>query len=152
MSEYENFVARQYNSDEAEYESRCPVCGDPADYCLGHGEIGDPAGYGILVAHDNGDHSSCNFMGCIESQELSGFVLHANGAFEIIDPVEYRKAFPHMVLYTCGFCHRSWDDNVTSTVTPVPAARCPFEYEHDVKIESVGTIRNGATEFHEYKA
>lgn len=37
----------------------CPVCGDVIDYCLGHGEIGDPRGWAILVKHDNGDHSDC---------------------------------------------------------------------------------------------
>lgn len=29
-------------------ESVCPACGDPIDYCQGHGEIGDPEGYAIL--------------------------------------------------------------------------------------------------------
>lgn len=26
----------------------CPACGEPIDYCQGHGEIGDPAGYALL--------------------------------------------------------------------------------------------------------
>lgn len=41
-------------------ESYCPVCGEQTDYCQGHGEIGDPTGYIILRAHDNGDHSRCH--------------------------------------------------------------------------------------------
>lgn len=40
-------------------EALCPACGDAIDYCLGHGEMGDPSGYAILVAHDNGDHRGC---------------------------------------------------------------------------------------------
>lgn len=33
---------------------------------------------------------------------------------------------------TCGTCGRTWDDSIsTSTsVTPAPSARCPFEYYH----------------------
>jgi hypothetical protein len=35
-----------------------------------------------------------------------------------------------MIVMTCGVCHRSWDDAVSTTMTPVPSGRCPFEYEH----------------------
>jgi hypothetical protein len=31
----------------------------------------------------------------------------------------------------CGSCGRWWDDGVTTSRTPVPAGRCPFEYFHD---------------------
>jgi hypothetical protein len=31
---------------------------------------------------------------------------------------------------TCGTCGRSWDDTVSTSMTPVPSGRCPFEYEH----------------------
>lgn len=41
-------------------EDCCPVCGEPMDYCQGHGEIGDPMGYKILRQHDYGDHSECH--------------------------------------------------------------------------------------------
>lgn len=51
------------NEDE-EYVSRCPACGQPIDYCQGHGIIGDPAGYAVLSMHDNGDHSQCHPAGC----------------------------------------------------------------------------------------
>lgn len=33
-------------------------------------------------------------------------------------------------LATCGTCLRSWDDSIPTELTPVPAARCPFEYFH----------------------
>jgi hypothetical protein len=36
---------------------------------------------------------------------------------------------------TCGTCNRSWDDTVSTSVTPAPSGRCPFEYEHDAKPE-----------------
>lgn len=31
---------------------------------------------------------------------------------------------------TCGTCGRTWDDGVSTALTPVPAGRCPFEYIH----------------------
>jgi hypothetical protein len=33
-------------------------------------------------------------------------------------------------LMTCGGCGRSWDDSIPTSWTPVPSARCPFEYYH----------------------
>jgi hypothetical protein len=50
-----------------EPESRCPACGDPIDFCLGHGPLGDPAGASILDRHDGDDHSRCNPDGCDEA-------------------------------------------------------------------------------------
>ena len=47
-----------------DYLSLCPACGEPIDYCQGHGEIGDPAGFAILEAHDADDHSDCHPIGC----------------------------------------------------------------------------------------
>lgn len=32
---------------------------------------------------------------------------------------------------TCGTCNRSWDDTISTSMTPVPSGRCPFEYEHE---------------------
>lgn len=50
-----------------EYISRCPACGSPIDYCQGHGEIGDPAGFDILDLHDQGKHGTCHPEGCDEA-------------------------------------------------------------------------------------
>ena len=36
-------------------------------------------------------------------------------------------------LATCGYCGRTWNDAAISSVTPVPAGRCPFECDHDYK-------------------
>jgi hypothetical protein len=33
-------------------------------------------------------------------------------------------------LATCGTCGRSWDDDIITSMTPAPSARCPFEYCH----------------------
>lgn len=38
----------------------CPVCGDVIDYCQGHGEIGDPVGFAILINHSIGQHYRCH--------------------------------------------------------------------------------------------
>ncbi|GAB4006699.1 hypothetical protein [Nocardioides ultimimeridianus] len=32
---------------------------------------------------------------------------------------------------TCGECGLSWDDSISTSMTPVPAGRCPFEYFHE---------------------
>lgn len=46
-------------------EGRCPACGDPIDYCQGHGEIGDPEGAIALRYHDEHDnHAYCHIDGC----------------------------------------------------------------------------------------
>lgn len=45
-------------------DERCVACGEPVDYCQGHGEIGDPVGRAILDAHDDGDHNNCHPLGC----------------------------------------------------------------------------------------
>lgn len=31
---------------------------------------------------------------------------------------------------TCGYCHLSWHDDVSTSMTPVPSGRCPFETFH----------------------
>lgn len=42
---------------------------------------------------------------------------------------------------TCGdpSCGRSWDDTVSTGVTPAPSGRCPFEAEHDQRWEDPAT-------------
>ena len=42
------------------YEAVCPACGQAIDYCPGHGEIGDPIGRGVLMAHDDDIHTLCH--------------------------------------------------------------------------------------------
>ena len=37
----------------------CPACGEPIDYCQGHGSIADRWGAAILRAHDGGNHVAC---------------------------------------------------------------------------------------------
>lgn len=46
--------------DKPTWVACCPVCGDPSDYCLGHGEIGDPVGFAILHNHDLEQHYRCH--------------------------------------------------------------------------------------------
>lgn len=50
----------------------CPACGDPIDYCQGHGEIGDPEGFAILERHDRGDHLDCHPDGCENAGAVPG--------------------------------------------------------------------------------
>jgi hypothetical protein len=69
-------------------------------------------------------------------QDEAASVTHDNGVVEVLDKDAY--GFPNDVA-TCGHCGRSWDDSVVSSMTPVPAARCPFEYEHEDDDEADGT-------------
>jgi hypothetical protein len=45
--------------DGSDWVDLCPACGEPIDFCQGHGEIGDPRGALTLDMHDDGDHSFC---------------------------------------------------------------------------------------------
>lgn len=54
-------------TDDDLFIARCPACGDMIDYCQGHGPIGDPAGFAVLEAHDDGDHGRCDPRGCDEA-------------------------------------------------------------------------------------
>lgn len=38
-----------------------------------------------------------------------------------------RLVVAHGEIATCGDCGRSWDDSIATSMTPTPAARCPFE-------------------------
>jgi len=49
------------------FDERCPACGDPSDYCQGHGEYGDPVGHKILECHDADDHRLCHPEACEEA-------------------------------------------------------------------------------------
>lgn len=46
-------------ADAPPEEYGCPACGEFPENCQGHGEIGDPSGRAILLAHDDGDHHTC---------------------------------------------------------------------------------------------
>jgi hypothetical protein len=35
-----------------------------------------------------------------------------------------------VTMAECGYCGRTWNDAAISSLTPTPAARCPYEYEH----------------------
>jgi len=40
---------------------------------------------------------------------------------------------PAKARATCGTCGLSWDDAISTSMTPVPGGRCPFEYFHKYK-------------------
>lgn len=54
------------DEDFGELISYCPACGQPIDYCQGHGEIGDPVGFETLRLHDIDIHVRCHPNGCEE--------------------------------------------------------------------------------------
>lgn len=55
---------------------------------------------------------------------------HKSGAREVFAAAAYSALHPGARVATCGTCGRSWDDGFCSGVTPTPAGRCPFEYQH----------------------
>lgn len=77
-----------FGDGEADDVERCHVCGEPNDYCQGHGELGDSRGWSIALAHDFGDHQQCHPAGC----EAAGTTEHAD--------------YPHSVGYldACAAC------------------------------------------------
>lgn len=48
----------------------------------------------------------------------------------------YPRDLPRGWAY-CFACGRAWNDRKTTSVTPAPAARCPFEDEHDLSFEEM---------------
>lgn len=43
-----------------------------------------------------------------------------------VQPVEHDGP----TIATCGTCGRKWDDSKSTSMTPVPSGRCPFEPFH----------------------
>jgi hypothetical protein len=37
-------------------ENDCPICLDPIDYCQGHGEVGDPEGFRMLMDYYDNEY------------------------------------------------------------------------------------------------
>ena len=70
-----------YDECDCELISLCPACGQPIDYCQGHGELGDRAGFAVLAAHDADIHDGCSFEGCDYMHE------HANGLHAMCRPM-----------------------------------------------------------------
>lgn len=55
-------------------------------------------------------------------------------ADEILNAAEPRlddDGNPIIDIVTCGHCGRSWNDALSTQLTPTPGGRCPFEYEHE---------------------
>lgn len=46
--------------DQGSDSPPCPACGEPIDYCQGHGTLGDSAGAEVLERHDEEDHRQCH--------------------------------------------------------------------------------------------
>lgn len=53
-----------------ELVSYCVACGEPIDYCQGHGQLADPNGFYILRRHHELDfHDTCDPHGCDEGMD-----------------------------------------------------------------------------------
>lgn len=99
------------------YVSRCVVCAEFPDYCQGHGEIGDPEGYEILIAHDNDtSHTGCHPDAC----EISA----VQEAHTLRNHVDY----PHEAgyLHDCAAC----EDGPCVCGAPCMDAACVHNGDH----------------------
>jgi hypothetical protein len=54
-------------------------------------------------------------------------------------------------IVTCGVCGRSWNDAQVSQWTPVPSARCPFEYEHESESDTYADEIRAIVESFDYE-
>lgn len=66
-----------------------------------------------------------------------------------LDPTDPRAT-------VCGTCGAAWDDTVSTSVTPTPAGRCPWEADHQAQpdpvtmvqvVEFLQTISNAVNEW-----
>ena len=82
----------------------------------------------------------CEKQATVEDTEYSEFYCdkHADsyeifdGPYRIVRADEVVEVDPDDLNATvCGTCGRAWDDRVITPVTPTPAGRCPFEYDHE---------------------
>lgn len=65
-----------------------------------------------------------------DGEEVLVAKIHANGVREVINAEIHQREYPDADVVTCGVCGRSWDNSVSTGLTPIPSGRCPFEYEH----------------------
>lgn len=57
-----------------------------------------------------------------------------------VQPIEQDRRVKN--LCTCLTCGRSWDDGVSTSITPAPSGRCPFEYFHPTEEEESNVRRD----------
>lgn len=55
--------------------------------------------------------------------------VHDNGVVEVFDADAYLRENPNADIVTDGYDGRMWDDSVSTSWTPAPGGRSPFEYD-----------------------
>lgn len=66
---------------------------------------------------------------------------HIQNHFALVSSMTVVELLPDDPRATvCGTCGRAWDDTISTPVTPVPSARCPFEYEHEERDPNNGRM------------
>lgn len=55
--------------------------------------------------------------------------VHDNGVVEVFDADAYLREHPNADIVTDGYDGRMWDDSVSTSWTPAPGGRSPFEYD-----------------------
>ncbi len=84
-----------------------------------------PSESAAVQAWINGDAPIYCRCGC-QVERVHGVWYHQGDRSEVYCK-DGRSIGPSIADSECGTCGRTWD----SVVTPTPAARCPFEYDHD---------------------
>jgi hypothetical protein len=67
-------------------ENLCVACGQPIDYCTGHGVIGDPRGAAILEAHDDGRHNGCDARACWDARPRYVGMIYMGAGYSNPEP------------------------------------------------------------------
>ena len=71
---------------------------------------------------------------------IVGYEMDTPETYTTLDPEDIPADFevrplgpddPATDRATCGTCGLSWDDAISTSYTPAPSARCPFEYFHE---------------------
>lgn len=91
--------------------------------------------FNINHPHDFTGHSmSVHDIVCLgetsyQCMPIGWEVCPAPSNFGPHDVVELPFMDPNATV--CGYCRRGWDDTISTSLTPVPSGRCPFEYDHE---------------------
>lgn len=91
---------------------------------ISYGELAELQGLADKI--DPGDVELLEAAGVPEHGEDDEITIPADFPVQPIDPNDPTAKDPA----TCGTCGLSWDDGKSTSWTPAPSGRCPFEYFH----------------------
>jgi len=96
-------ITAHNNNDDEFYVGNCPACGDPMDYCRGHG---DGVGSRILEWHDQDFHDECHENGCDDIKEGSNAYCDQCAGYGVRPTEDKDPRYPgdHTIVVDCNSC------------------------------------------------